>query len=57
MALLGCFVKKAAFSFKSQGIEQLKFSSKDCQNLKYGSLLIVDPQCIEITSLAVLNIK
>ena len=31
--------------------------TEECQNLKYECLIIVDPKYIEVSSLAVLNIK
>ena len=51
---------KVALSFKSQGIKKIELFSqgaKDCQNLRYESLIIVDPKYIKVFSLAVLNIK
>ena len=41
---------RVAFGFKPQGIEKI-FSqgTNDCHNLKYASLIIVDPRYIEIS--------
>ena len=55
-----CFVVKVAFKFKSQGTEKIEIFSqgtKERQNLRYESLIIIDPKNEEISSLAVLNIK
>ena len=51
---------KVAFSFKSQGTEKIKLFSQGtekCQNLRNGSLIIIDPKYIEILNVAVFNIK
>ena len=48
------------FSLKYQVIEKIDLFSQgteDCQNVRCESLIIVDSKCIEISSLAVLNIK
>ena len=47
-------------SFKSQEIEKIELFSQgtdECQNLRYECLIIVDPKYIEISILALLNIK
>ena len=57
---LGGFVVKVAFRWKPHGIEKYeRFSqeNKNCQTLRYENLIIVSPKYIEISSLAVLNIK
>ena len=51
---------KITFSFKSKGIEEIELffqGTEECQNLRYECLIIIDPKYIEISSLAVLNIK
>ena len=45
MALIGGFVTKAAFSFKSKGTEKIQLFSQETDdpiNLKYESLITVD---------------
>ena len=51
---------KVAFGFKFQGIEKNELFSQgneDYQNLRYKSLIIVNPKYIKISNLVVLNIK
>ena len=45
---------KVAFTFKLQGIQKIELY---CQNLRYESLIVVDPKYIENSNLSVLNIK
>ena len=44
---------KIVLRFKSQGIEIIELFSQGtegCQNLRYESLIIVDPKCIKFQS-------
>ena len=50
----GGFIVKVTFSFKSQGIEKL---DRELQNLRFESLITVDPKCKKNQFFAVLNIK
>ena len=58
--ILEPFVVQVTFSIKSEGIEEIELffqGTKECQNLRYEGLIIIDPKYIEISSLAVLNIQ
>ena len=54
------FQIKFALNFKSQGTENFEVFSQgtyDSQNLRYGTLVIVDYECVKISRISVMDIK
>ena len=51
-----CFEALVEFDFILKVLCSFLAGTGECQNLRYGCLIIVDPKYIEIFSLAVLNI-